>query len=96
MTRRTPASMALPATPERERFVAIAEAAIAKVRATGAEPRAFYLTIEDAAEIGLRIHLDPPRVAGIEIRPARGKAGSKLYTKNGVGVALSGIREKAK
>lgn len=99
MTRRRRAcadSPALPATPARERFVAIVEPIVASERAQGREPRAVYLTQEDAAEIGLRIHLDPPRVMGIEIRPVRGKGRSRLYTKFGVGIALGGIREKAK
>ena len=94
--RRAPASLALEPTPARERLVAIVAAALAEVRATGAEPRAVYLTADDAAAVGLKIHFDPPRVLGIEIRPVRGKGNSRLYTKNGVGKALSGIREKVK
>jgi hypothetical protein len=93
--RRAPASVALDRTPVRERFVALVEAAVAKAAERNLPPRAVYLTIEDAAALGLRIHFDPPRVMGIEIRPVRGKGSSRLYTKHGLAIALGGIREDA-
>jgi hypothetical protein len=96
VTRRTraPASPALPATPARERFVAVVDRALEKAAAQKLEPRAVYLTQEDAAAIGLRIHFDPPRVRGIEIRPVRGNGPSRLYTKFGLAIGLGGIRPK--
>lgn len=96
MTRRTPATVALASTPARERFVAAVEGAVAKAAAMNVTPRAVYLTIEDAHALGLKIHFDPPRVMGIEIRPIRGKGKSRLYTKRGIAIAIGGIQEKAK
>ena len=94
--RRAPASVALERTPARERFVAQVEAAVAKARERGVEPRAVYLTQDDAEAIGIRLHFDPPRVMGIEIRPVRGKGSSRLYTKFGLAIGLGRITENAK
>jgi hypothetical protein len=96
MTRRASATVALPRTPARERFVAIVEAARDRAAERGLAPRAVYLTAEDAREIGLRLEYDPPRVLGIEIRPVKGKGSSRLYTKHGLAFGLGGIREKVK